>query len=155
MKGMGFYLLVVLTLTVALSSCAQVGRPGSDQRSDRLALAAKAFPAQKNFLYVDVPAADNGVSNLMVRAFAGDSATTQHLTSIISRGAIAPTYVVVGSQSNGVAYSTVKAVLDGFKGKKLPYLHLALIGDSAQAGQLQPVADALHSEYLVLVLPHE
>jgi hypothetical protein len=153
MKRKWFDLAVPLTLLLGLMSCASVKQPTSDQGSQRATFAAKVFPEQKKFLYIDVPAADNGVSNLMMRAFMGDAISTKQLMSVMARGASTPTYVVVGSQDNGVAYSALKGALDGLKAESLPYLHLGLVGDPDQAEQLRPKIEALGSEYRVLASP--
>lgn len=145
--------IIVLVLMLGLSSCAPIRQTTSDQKLARTGLAATAFPEQKSFLYIDVPAADSGVSNLMMRAFIGDATFMKQLTSVMARGASESTYVVVGSRSSGVAYSAVKSALEGFTGKRLPYLHLGLIGDSSQAEKLRPMVDALGSEYRVLPSP--
>ncbi|GLQ52711.1 hypothetical protein GCM10010872_41600 [Dyella flava] len=117
-----------------------------------MALAAKAFPGHQEYLYIDVPAADNGVSNLMMRAVIGEAAWMEQLTDAMASGANAPIYLVVGGRDNGVAYSAVKKALNTFKGQQLPQLHLALIGDAGQAEQLRGAVEALGSEYCVLSL---
>ena len=150
MKGKWFHLIIALALTLGSSSCAPVKQTVSDQKLQRAALAAKAFPAQQRFLYFDVPASDNGVSNLMMRAVIGEAAWMKQLTDTMARGASTPTYLVVGSRDNGVAYSAMKKALDSLKGKQLAQLHLVLVGDSRQAEQLRPAVESLGAEYRVL-----
>lgn len=88
-----------------------------------------------------------------MRAAIGEAAWMKQLTSVMARGADAPTYVVVGSRDNGVTYSAVKRALDTFQGQKLPYLHLALMGDVERAEQLRAPAEALGVEYRVISMP--
>lgn len=151
MQGKSFHIVALLVLMLGLSSCTNV-RQTTDEPSKRTALAATAFPEQRRYQYIDIPAADNGLSNLMVRAVIGEAAWMEQLTTAMARGANAPTYLVVGSHDNGVAYSAVKKALDTFKGKQLPQLHLALIGDTDQAERLRIAAEALGCDYRVLPL---
>jgi hypothetical protein len=86
----------------------------------------------------------------MMRAFIAQAPWMRQLTDVMARGAQSPTYVVVGSENNGVAYSALAKAVNSFKGKQLPNLHLALIGDPSQAEQLRSAAEALGAEYRVL-----
>jgi hypothetical protein len=85
-----------------------------------------------------------------MRAFIGKAQWMHQLTDVMARGAQSPTYLVVGSGNDSVAYSALSKALDSFKGRLLPQLHLALIGDPHQAEGLRPTVEALGAEYRVL-----
>jgi hypothetical protein len=131
----------------AFSTVVQAVRPDVQKR---FALSAQAFPDQSKTLYIDVPSAGNGVSNALMRAFIGKAQWMHQLTDVMARGAQSPTYLVVGSGNDSVAYSALSKALDSFKGRLLPQLHLALIGDPRQAEGLRPTVEALGAEYRVL-----
>jgi hypothetical protein len=124
-----------------------------DEAWKRMALSAQAFPNQAEALYIDIPVARSGVSNFMMRAFIGKASWMRQLTDLMARGANSPTYLVIGSQDNAVAYSALSKAFDSFKDGSLPELHLALIGSPEQAGRLRPAVEALGAEYRVLLAP--
>lgn len=140
---------IILWLALVLSPVMARGA-GPDQSWKRVALSAQAFPNQSKTIYIDVPSASNGVSNLMMRAFIGQAQWMRQLTDAMARGSEFPTYVVVGSESDGVAYSALAKAVGSFKGKQLPNLHLALIGNPLQGEQLRSAVEALGAEYRVL-----
>lgn len=142
---------VVLLGLLALSTVVEA--TGPDETWKRTTLSAQAFPGQPKALYVEIPSASNGVSNLMVRTFIGDAPWLRQLTDIMARGAQSPTYLVVGSQSDAMAYSAASKALASFKGKSLPELHLALIGNPEKAEKLRPMVETLGAEYRVLRSP--
>lgn len=141
-------LIALMLCLAAFSTVVQAVR--ADDVQKRFALSAQAFPNQEKFLYIDVPSAGNGVSNALIRGLIGNAQWMHQLTDVMARGAQSPTYLVVGSGSDSVAYSALRKALDSFKGRLLPQLHVALIGDLRQAERLRPTVEALGAEYRVL-----
>jgi hypothetical protein len=138
---------------VLFASCNVSQATGEDETWKRTALSAQAFPGHERALYIDIPSASNSVSNLMVRAFIGNAPWLRQLTDIMAHGAQRPTYLVVGSQSDALAYSALSEALASFKGKSLPELHIALIGSPQKAEKLRPMVEKLGAEYRVLPSP--
>jgi hypothetical protein len=83
----------------------------------------------------------------------GSWQSVRQLTNIMARGAQSPTYLVVGSESDSNAYAAVAKAVTALKGRSLPQLHLALIGEPQQAERLRSTVEALGAEYRVLATP--
>ena len=57
--------------------------------------------------------------------------------------------LVVEGRSEHVTRKAVKAALDSFKGRQLPYLNLTLVGDPKRGENLRSQAEALGARYQV------
>lgn len=116
----------------------------------RANLAMSAFPEAKKTYYFDVPAANNILSNLMIRAAAGEAPWVQTLADLMEVGSHQPMYLVVGSANEGVARTAVSKALKRVKSERLDDLHLGLMGDVSSSEKLRKSVEATGAEFRVV-----
>jgi len=90
----------------------------------------------------------------MLGAVVSKARWMQDLTKLMEMGAHAPLNLVVEGRSESVTRNAVKAALDSFKGRQLPYLNLTLVGDPKRGESLRRMAENLGIQYQVQPTGH-
>lgn len=137
-----------LTLFVSCLAIPALAVASTKEASERAKLSASIWPVSKSY-YLEIPAANNPLSNLMIRAAVGQAPWVQELADLMEVGSRETIYLVVGSANDGVARAALAKAIGRVKSKRLDGLHLGLLGDVSRGEKLRESIEATGAEFRV------